>query len=435
MEILFLFIGLIIGGVAGWFFLRSRSEADMGKLEARNTFLKENLENTATELDMERTRTRELDRELSKTKADYQHLSERLTEQKQEVEQLQEKFKTEFKNIANELLEDKSKKFTEQNRINLSEILNPLGEKIKDFEKKVEDTHKETLEKNAALKQQLISLKELNEQMSKDATNLTKAIKGDSKVQGGMGEIILERVLERSGLNKGREYFVQESFTNEQGRRRQPDVLIKLPEGKTIIIDSKMSLTDYERYFSAESELDQQEALKNHILSIRRHIKQLSEKDYHHLYDIGSLDFVLMFVPIEPAFGIAIHHDNELFSYAYEKNIVIVSTSTLLATLKTIASIWRQEYQNRNAVEIARQSGALYDKFAGLVDDLIEVGRKLDQGKKSYEGAMKKLSLGTGNLVSRVEKIRELGAKTSKTLPEGLVNRATEKDQLKLIED
>ena len=270
--------------------------------------------------------------------------------------------------------------------------------------------------------------------MSKDATNLTKAIKGDSKVQGGMGEIILERVLERSGLMKDREYFVQESFTSEDGRRRQPDVIIKLPEGKNIIIDSKMSLTDYERYFSAENEEEQLLALKSHVQSIKRHIKQLSEKNYHNVYNIGSLDFVLMFIPIEPAFGLAVHYDNELFAEAFERNIVIVSTSTLLATLKTIASIWRQEKQNQNAQEIARQSGALYDKFVGLVEDLIEIGKKMDMSKKSYESAMKKLSLGTGNLVGRAEKIKELGAKTTKTLPAELLNRAAEKEQLKLLE-
>lgn len=434
MEILYLVSGIILGGAVMYLIFKILGSGRKEYLEEKLQGVKVEADSLKGLVNSKEEEIRKLGSELAASRADLRNLNEKLLGQKEELTRLQDQFRLEFKNLANEILEDKSKRFTEQNKTNLDALLKPLGEKIRDFEKKVEQTHKESLERNAALRQQLIGLKELNEQMSKDATNLTKAIKGDSKVQGGMGEIILERVLERSGLMKDREYFVQESFTSEDGRRRQPDVIIKLPEGKNIIIDSKMSLTDYERYFSAENEEEQLLALKSHVQSIKRHIKQLSEKNYHNVYNIGSLDFVLMFIPIEPAFGLAVHYDNELFAEAFERNIVIVSTSTLLATLKTIASIWRQEKQNQNAQEIARQSGALYDKFVGLVEDLIEIGKKMDMSKKSYESAMKKLSLGTGNLVGRAEKIKELGAKTTKTLPAELLNRAAEKEQLKLLE-
>ena len=266
----------------------------------------------------------------------------------------------------------------------------------------------------------------MNLQMSQDAQNLVKALKGDTKAQGDWGEIQLERILERSGLRKGEEYSVQGSYTDEDGNRKRPDVIINLPEEKKIIVDSKVSLVDYERFVSEEEGDQKNIYLKAFINSVKRHIKDLSDKEYQNLFQEESLDFVLMFIPIEPAFSMAIQYGENLYVDAYDKNIIIVSPSTLLATLRTIANIWKQEYQRRSVIEIAKQSGALYDKFVGFVDDLIDVGNRMDQAKSSYEGAMNKLKTGTGNLVGRAEKIKELGAKTSKSLPQNIVERAKE---------
>jgi DNA recombination protein RmuC len=377
-------------------------------------------------LDEERARLLRLTDEFAASRKENENLADRLREHKAEVEELQERFKTEFKNIANELLEDKSRRFTEQNQEKLGEILKPLNERIRSFEEKVDTTHKESLERNAGLVQQIRSLSDMNRQMSEEAKNLTKALKGDSKAQGNWGEVILERVLEKSGLRKNEEYFMQDSVTNEDGKRLQPDVVIKLPDNKNIVVDSKVSLVDYERFCAAETEEERTGHLKAHIRSVRSHVKGLSEKNYHQLYGSGSPDFVLLFVPIEPSFSLAVQHDSELFNEAFDKNIVIVSTSTLLATLRTIASIWRQENQTRNAVEIARQAGDMYDKFEGFVADMLQVGRELISAKKEYDAAMNKLTEGKGNLVNRAQKLKDLGAKASKSLPQALIERAAD---------
>ena len=276
---------------------------------------------------------------------------------------------------------------------------------------------------HSALKEQLLGLKDLNQQMTKEATNLTRALKGDSKMQGNWGELVLERVLEKSGLEKDREYFVQQSFTTAEGSRVLPDVVLHLPDNKRMVIDSKVSLTDYERYVNADDD-DRPQFLKAHVNSIRKHVDQLSEKKYEDLYDIQSPDFVLMFIPIEPAFAIAINDDNSLYNKAFEKNIVIVTPSTLLATLRTIDTMWNNEKQQQNAIEIARQAGALYDKFEGLVCDLTGVGKKIDDAKKDYSSAMNKLVEGKGNLITSVQKLKKLGAKAKKSLPEAIVKRA-----------
>jgi len=375
------------------------------------------------ELEAERNRILELSNKLTASESDYKNLLEKLNTQKEEIEQLQEKFTLEFKNLANEILEEKSKKFTDQNKTNLGEILNPLKEKISEFEKKVEATNKESIDRNAALKQELKTLSELNKKITVDAENLTKALKGESKTQGNWGEFILESILEKSGLVKGREYHVQESIASEQGRF-QPDVIINLPEDKNIIIDAKLSLVAYERYVSSEEEADRQKHLKEHIASVRKHVKDLSAKNYQQLYNVSGLDFVLLFMPVEPAFGLAIQHDDQLFMEAYNKNIVIVSPSTLIATLRTIASIWRQEYQNRNALEIARQSGSLYDKFKSFTDDLIKVGDGIRTTRKNYEQAMNKLTDGKDNLIRKTERLKELGAKASKSIDQRLLDRS-----------
>ncbi len=371
-----------------------------------------------------------LNTELTRRNAEFENLQLKNQEQKGEVEKLQEKFTKEFENLANKILDEKSNKFTEQNKENIKNILTPLQEKINTFEKKVEQTHKESIDYHAALRQQILGLKDLNEQMSKEATNLTKALKGDSKMQGNWGELVLERVLEKSGLEKDREYFVQQSFMTQSGDRVMPDVVIYLPDNKKMVIDSKVALTAYERYVNEDDETIKTTHLKEHISSLKRHVDQLSEKNYQDLYDIESPDFILMFVPIEPAFAIAINQDNKLYNQAFEKNIVIVTPSTLLATLRTIDSMWNNEKQQRNAIEIARQAGALYDKFEGLVKDLTGVGKKIDDAKKDYSAAMNKLVEGKGNLITSVEKLKKMGAKAKKSLPEAIIKRANEDENI-----
>nr|WP_315176623.1 DNA recombination protein RmuC [uncultured Flavobacterium sp.] len=362
--------------------------------------------------------------QLSKKEVDFDNLLERHKEQKNEVEQLQEKFTKEFENLANKILDEKSNKFTEQNKENMKNILSPLQDKIQLFEKKVEDTHKESIDYHAALRQQILGLREMNLQMSKETLNLTKALKGDSKMQGNWGELVLERVLEKSGLEKGREYEVQQSHVTEAGNRVFPDVVINLPDGKKMIVDSKVSLTAYEKYINEEDDNIKATLLKEHVFSIKRHVDQLGEKNYHDLYQMESPDFVLLFIPIEPAFAIALNEDTTLYNKAFEKNIVIVTPSTLLATLRTIDSMWTNQKQQENAVEIARQAGALYDKFEGFVGDLIKIGKKIDESKVEYGAAMNKLVDGKGNLIVSVEKLKKMGAKAKKALPENVLKRA-----------
>ena len=289
----------------------------------------------------------------------------------------------------------------------------------------MEDTHKESIDRHAMLRQQIIGLKELNEQMSKEATNLTKALKGDSKIQGNWGELVLERVLEKSGLEKDREYFVQNSFTTDEGRRVLPDVVLHLPDNKKMIIDSKVSLVAYERFVNEEDEDQRARFLKEHVSSLKKHIEQLSGKNYHTLYEIESPDFVLLFVPIEPAFAVAINQDNNIYNWAFEKNIVIVTPSTLLATLRTVDSMWTNEKQQQNAIEIATQAGRLYDQFVNLTEDLIKVGNQLNTVKGSYDSTMVKLT-GKGNLISKVERLKKLGSKASKQVNEKLLKKAEE---------
>jgi DNA recombination protein RmuC len=361
---------------------------------------------------------------LAKKENDFENLWERNKEQKQEVEQLQEKFTKEFENLANKILEEKTVKFTEQNKENLKNILSPLQDRIQLFEKKVEDTHKESIDYHAALRQQILGLREMNEQMSKETINLTKALKGDSKMQGNWGELVLERVLEKSGLEKDREYFVQQSHITEEGTRVFPDVIINLPDGKKMIIDSKVTLTAYERYINEEDDSLKNQHLKEHVSSINRHVDQLGNKNYQDLYHMESPDFVLLFIPIESAFAVALNEDTTLYNKAFEKNIVIVTPSTLLATLRTIDSMWTNQKQQENAIEIARQAGALYDKFEGFVGDLIKIGKKMDEAKVEYGYAMNKLTEGKGNLITSVEKLKKMGAKAKKTLPESVLKRA-----------
>jgi len=433
MEILFLFGGVVLGGLIIWLiaYYKFKSESkdnDTALIvyEQRIRDLNQEQENHKTELKRERDKVITLSNRLASSQSEFRFMEQRLSEQKEEIEHIQGKFYAEFKNLADQIFEEKSKKFTDQNKTSLEAMLKPLGEKISDFEKKVERNNQASLEWNSALREQIAGLRDLNLQITREAENLTKALKGESKTMGGWGEVILESILEKSGLQKGREYFVQERYTTDEGKRLQPDVVIKLPDDKNIIIDSKVTLVDYERYVNQSDEKSIH--LKNHIQSIRRHLKSLDTKTYQKLYQIDGLDFVLMFIPIEPAFSLAIQHEPALFNEAYDRNIVIVSPATLIATLRTIANIWKNEYQNRNALEIARQGGDLYDKFVGFAEDLKAVGKHIDVTQKVYVDAMKKLVDGKGNLVSRAQRIKELGANTSKLIDKKLLKQSEENE-------
>ncbi len=366
---------------------------------------------------------------LSRKETEYNNLEQKAQEQKQEVEEIQAKFTKEFENLANKILEENSNKFTQQNKENINNILNPLQEKIQLFEKKVEDSQKESIGIHASLREQLLNLQTQNLKITQEAENLTKALKGDSKMQGNWGELVLERVLEKSGLEKDREYFVQQSFSTEDGKRTMPDVVIHLPDNKKMIIDAKVSLTAYERYVNEPDQVLQQTHIKEHVNSIKRHIEQLSDKNYHDIYRVESPDFILLFIPIEPAFAIALNHDTLLYNKAFEKNIVIVTPTTLLATLRTIDSMWTNQKQQENAFEIARLAGTLYDKFEGFVNDLLRIGKKMDEAKTEYSGAMNKLVEGRGNVIVTIEKLKKMGAKTQKSLPENIIKRAEELEE------
>lgn len=451
MEILYIILAFILGAVLAYFILKSSSvsrksyeelqqnfnqkEADFNKIIAEiSAQNKAQIQKIAEQQELNEKQNSEI-KDLQNDKnqliglksqlaAQNESLQQLLDSQKEEIVKIQEEAKLQFENLANKILEEKTLKFTEQNQQNLKNILNPLQEKITDFEKKVENTHKESIDYHAALRQQILGLKEMNLQMSKETLNLTKALKGDSKIQGNWGELILERVLEKSGLEKGREYEIQKSFTTEEGNRVQPDVIINLPDGKKMIVDSKVSLTAYEKYINEEDDEQKSSFLKEHVNSLKRHVEQLGSKNYQHLYQMESPDFVLLFIPIEPAFAIALNEDTQLYNKAFERNIVIVTPSTLLATLRTIDSMWTNQKQQENAYEIARQAGALYDKFDGFVTDLVKIGKKMDEAKTEYEGAMNKLVDGKGNLITSVQKLKIMGAKAKKSLPDAILNRA-----------
>lgn len=397
------------------------------QLKNNLTHLNDQLANSVEEKNELRLHKEQLNSQLIRHEAEIQNLQNKNKEQKDEVEKLQEKFTKEFENLANKILDEKSIKFTEQNQKNIKNILHPLQEKIQLFEKKVEESRKENYGIHQALKEQLMNLQNQNLKITQEAENLTKALKGDSKMQGNWGELVLERVLEKSGLEKDREYSVQQSFTREDGTRVLPDVIINLPDGKKMIVDSKVSLTDYERYINSEEDMKER-FLKDHINSLKKHVDQLSAKKYEDLYEMESPDFVLMFVPIETAFSIAVNNENTLYNKAFEQNIVIVTPSTLLATLRTIDTMWNNEKQQKNAIEIARQAGALYDKFEGFVSDLTRVGKKMDEAKTEYKGAMNKLVEGKGNIITRIEKLKKMGAKAKKSIPEPILKRAEEDD-------
>jgi DNA recombination protein RmuC len=428
MEVLYLTGGFIAGGLIVWLALRNRGKGRQEYLEEKLKGTHAESESLKRQVEAKEEEIRKLGGELAISETNLKNLEEKLSGQKNEINELQEKFRLEFKNLANEILEEKSKRFTEQNKTNLDTLLKPLGEKIRDFEKKVEETYDKETAQRISLKEKVVELTKLNETLGAQAEKLTHALKGDSKAQGNWGEMILESILEKSGLVKEREYFVQQSFTLDDGSRLQPDVIVSYPGERSVIIDAKVSLTAYERYINEDDPDAAARHLKDHISSIRSHVVELGNKEYLEIYKLQTLDFIMMFLPVEPAYLLAIREDPELWNFAYEKRILIISPTNLLAALKMIASLWRQEYQNKNALEIARQSGDLLDKFYALLNDLNDLGNKLNATRKSYDDAVNKLSEGRGNLIRRAQKIQELGAKAKKKIPDGFNSLSEEGD-------
>ncbi len=412
--------------------LRKQAEtllSDKRVAEENIRSLKEQLETNNVHAREKENTILDLNRQLSVKSTEYTGLLEKLQEQKADLEKLQDKFRIEFKNLANEILEEKTQKFTEQNKIKLDEILKPLGEKIRDFEKKVEETYDKESKQRFSLEKEIKNLTDLNQQISKEATNLTNALKGQAKTRGNWGEIILESILEKSGLTRDREFFIQQSHTNEEGKRLQPDVIVAYPGERNVVVDSKVSLLAYERYASADTKEEQDLAARDHILSVRNHITDLNSKNYQDIYSLKSLDFVMLFMPIEPAYMLAMQYDPNLWNWAYDRRILLISPTNLIAALRMIANLWRIEYQNKNAMEIARQSGELYDKFTGFLEDLQDIGSKIDATRKVYDASMNKLSTGKGNLIRRVENIKSLGAKAGKEIPRSLLDKSEEEKE------
>ncbi len=442
-------IGIIIGLVISFFFTKmimaNKIELEKEKIENENSEKVLELEKEKSqleervkrigemesqilklndELDTKKNEITELVKRIAKLETAIEQERKSADEKLKLLEESKEELKNEFKNLSNEILEEKSRKFTETNKKNIDSILSPLKEEFNQFKKTVAETYDKESRDRTALKTQIDSLKELNEKLGKEALSLTNALKGDSQKQGAWGEVILERVLEESGLHKGREYETQLSFNDEVGKRKRPDVIVHLPNDKDVIIDSKVSIVAYQNYHQTEDEEEKKQYLKEHLQSIKNHIKGLSLKNYEDIEEIRTLDYVLMFIPIESAFMLAMENDRELFSQAFEKNIVIVTPSTLLVTLKTIQNIWRYEKQNKHAQEIAKKAGDLYDKFVNFSDSLTEVGTNLDRAKKSYDTAINRLSTGKGNLISQAQKIKTLGIKTKKEFSSNLVDNA-----------
>ncbi len=441
-----LFFGIGIGIVSTWLVLRGRAAVAAAEVRAQ---LQPNIASLEAECahgradaarlgaalqDAERQRmgllAEKADLLAQKARLEAGLAAERasFTEKLQLLGQAKEMLSDQFRLIANGLLEENGRKMTLQNQEQLSTLLGPLGEKLKEFESRVQSVHDSETQQRVALRTEISKLVEANVKISTDTTNLAKALKGDSKTQGAWGEMILERALEMAGLARDREYRVQQHYVGESGGRLRPDVIIDLPEGRHMVIDSKVSLTNYERYCAAATDLERTHELQQHIASMRNHMVGLGRKDYQKIHDLETLDFVIMFVPIESAYSLAVANDVSLTQDALEKNVLIVYPGTLLMALRTIAHVWRYEYQNRNAQEIARQAGALYDKFVGFMNDLKEVGERLGKAQNAYEDAWKKLGSGRGNLVRSAEKIRQLGVKPAKSLPDAMIDAALESE-------
>ena len=431
MEILYLLIGLTAGVIIGVLYSKNKAPKN-GQNAGLNKYVSKEL------YDSEKERSEKVEKEnrekeelIGNLKADVSSrntlidtLNSKLDEEGKRLAEQQKLLQTQFENMANEILEKKSEKFAEQNQKNIDQILKPLGEKINSFEKSVNDKYVKDQENKASLPEQIKLLQIANLKISEDANNLAKALKGDSKIQGDWGELQLEVLLEKSGLNKGVHFRTQNSMKDEEGNEKRPDCIIDLPDDKNLIIDSKVSLTAYEQYINADDDLQKKMLIKQHLESVKKHIKDLAGKDYPNLYSINTPDYVLMFIPIEPALTLAMQEDGDIFNLALNKNIILVSNSTLMATMRTVSFIWQQENQKKNVLEIARQSGALYDKFCGFVSDLDGIGKAIDNAHKKYESAQNKLITGNGNLVRSVEKIKALGAKTNKSISQDLLDKS-----------
>jgi DNA recombination protein RmuC len=438
MEWAYLLIGFGLGALLAWLWGREQvaqarqeaqaqaagplAEAQAGRqvAEEKNKWFEKNLGEGRAELAELRQSLAAATAQLAGAKAEALHLGQQLGQKDEQLRQLQQTLTAEFKNLANEILEEKGRRFAEQNRTSLAAVLLPLQEKFGEFRQKVEEVYDKEAQQRFSLEREIKGLRELNQQMSHEAHQLATALRGQAKVQGNWGEMVLESILEKSGLVNGREYRVQPSVQTDDHRRLQPDVVICLPEQKYLVVDAKVSLTAYERWHRAEEGAEKDRQLRLLLQSVRQHASDLSSKNYHQLYSPGSPDFVLMFLPVEPAFNLATQHDPDLFQWAFERNVVLVSASTLLATLRTVASIWRQEKQSRNAEEIAREGGLLYDKVVGLLADLRELGNLLGRAQHLHDATLQKMGTGKGNLLGRVEKLRQLGAKASKSLPPDL---------------
>lgn len=437
MSILYLTIGLILGFAIGFLLRKTRNNDEnlpdseletykiqQAKLDTQLELLNQEKDSLNSSLSNERGKNESLIAQNHEYKKELENLNQKLQEQQEEVKNLQQKFTLEFENIANKILKQNTVEFSETNQKKLDEILNPLKEKLGQFEEKVQNTYEKGLKERSTLTEQIKLLADLNKQMHTDAQNLTKALTGDSKTQGNWGEIQLEKILEKAGLEKDIHYYKEHNLKTDEGANQRLDYIINLPDDKHLILDSKVSLTAYNQYYNETDELVKEKLLKDHLTSIAKHIADLSSRNYQKL-DVVQPDYVLMFLANEPALTLALKEDSSLFEKALEKNIVLVSTSTLLATLRTISYIWKTDKQNKNAKEIANQAAKLYEKFVGFTNDLIDVGRKMDSTTKSYESAMKKLSEGRGNLVRQVENIKKLGANTTQTVNPALVERST----------
>ena len=441
MDLLFLLIGLLAGTGLGYLLHRVKSgpsagasaafEAERAGLLARQESLQAELQSWREKADALQGENTGAAARLARAEEALQQAHQRIKEEGEKAKEFKERFEAEFRVLAQSILHENSRQFTEQNKEKLGEILNPFREKLSHFEAKVQNHYETELKERSSLKDQVNNLVNQSQLLSQEAKNLTEALKGNVKKQGNWGELILETILEKSGLQKGREYDVQQSMQTEEGFRLQPDVVVHLPDQKDVIIDSKVSLVPFDRLVAASSKEEEEAAIRDLLVSIRQHFKGLGSKNYQGLLT-GSLDFVLLFIPIEGAFSTAMQHDPNLFQESFEANVLLVSPSTLLATLRTIANVWKLEYTNRNAMKIADEGGKLYDAFARFVDDLQKVGKSLDSGKTAYDDAMKRLAEGRGNLLGRVEKLKGLGLKTQKSLPQNLLDEAdhaTESDE------
>lgn len=461
-PILFVITGIIVGSLIGWLMSRSgmaaaiqkekdscqekfvqlelestkqkaQLEADIRSAGERINERNENIQNLSQELKIEKSEHSETKEKLATVRANFEALEDKLQTQKEELDELGKKLRTEFENIANNILETKTEKFTELNKKNISDILEPLGNNLREFKTKVEEVYDKESKERFSLGEKVKELAQLNKVISEEAHNLTKALKGEAKTQGRWGEMILESILEKSGLVKGREYFIEQELLDDdgkplrsdsEGKKMRPDAMIKYPDNRSVIIDSKVSLNAFTRLIASTDAEEQKDELAAHLAAVKNHIISLSAKGYDD-FD-KSLDFVMMFVPSEPAYIAAMQADPELWSFAYDKRILLLSPTNLITSLKLIVDLWKREYQNRNAIDIAERGSKLYDKFVGFLENLEDVGKNIARAQKSYDEAFGQLSTGRDNLVGQADKLKKLGVKVKKELPANLVNIATE---------